>query len=294
MLVNATNKRLKVKAFQLLYDKLEKKEFEQDLYDFVQVCDLNNNKFIYDLVTINYRSEMYKKEVFSCLKQYCSEMEITSFSAYEQALAIIGSSNASYIFSVLDSFTDLYIKSEYSYATLSKYYFLREELSLIDDGYGERSEMEVLGEIKKYSRTVIDLFNSYKEKEDWKGFLLGSEEIVNSNTSEIEVQEMSAKEFVSSSLANLESKSRIEKLLGRAGYSNYEINAFFTNSKKETIKKYKEKALPLLVVGFSFSTPGILILSNGHTRIIYAWFLSFIGLACVYTSIRLYVKIMRS
>jgi hypothetical protein len=259
MLVNATNKRLKVKAFQLLYDKLEKKEFEQDLYDFVQVCDLNNNKFIYDLVTINYRSEMYKKEVFSCLKQYCSEMEITSFSAYEQALAIIGSSNASYIFSVLDSFTDLYIKSEYSYATLSKYYFLREELSLIDDG-----------------------------------FLLGSEEIVNSNTSEIEVQEMSAKEFVSSSLANLESKSRIEKLLGRAGYSNYEINAFFTNSKKETIKKYKEKALPLLVVGFSFSTPGILILSNGHTRIIYAWFLSFIGLACVYTSIRLYVKIMRS
>ena len=63
-----------------------------------------------------------------------------------------------YVFESLGFFTDSYINSDYTYDTLGEYYFFCDELSLIESGYGNRSKTELLIEIKKYSRGVIDKF----------------------------------------------------------------------------------------------------------------------------------------
>ena len=87
-------------------------------------------------------------------------------------------------------------------------------------------------------------FNYYKQKENWESFLVGSKEVKKSNNESVKIAHKSIEKFISSSVLNFESNRKVRKALKEAGYSNYEVNEFFKNSKKETITKLKEKALP--------------------------------------------------
>jgi hypothetical protein len=64
---------VKQKAIELLLDIVSKEEFEELLYKKVCTEDLLKNKLLFDIITINYRIDTYKKDLLNIIEKFISE-----------------------------------------------------------------------------------------------------------------------------------------------------------------------------------------------------------------------------
>lgn len=281
------NQSLKHKAFKLYLNKVDLELFEKDIYQLAEIYNLQKNKFLYELVVLNYKNGLYKKELYRILEKYSTQIELLSLRVYEKCMSIIESVDKEEIFSLINGLSNLCIEFDYNYDVLFKFYRLDDGISIKKEGFFLISDKEIINEAKTFSRQVIENFNQFKVSENWNAFL---EELPDEIEGQIieEFKLETIQSFIINSKLNFESNSKIKKRLKQEGYSNYEINEFFKNAKEEISKKSNEKALAFLVIGVVFTLVGTTSIFKGITDILYVWIFLFVGVGCIYTALSLY------
>jgi len=163
---------LKHKAYQVLIDKIDVITFEEYLYKKVEeIEDFKSDSILFDFLCIDYKYENYRKEFKNLIEDSFSEEELLSLKIYEECLNISKIDDKKDIYKSLDEFYDLYISYEYNYELLYGFYLLIVEKDSIEYGYSLINEKELLIKIKKHTSKVLERFEFYREKEDWKTFL---------------------------------------------------------------------------------------------------------------------------
>lgn len=112
------NQELKHKAYQLLIDKIDVEDFENFLYKLVDNSEMKNNSLLFDLVTVNYKSNRFKKELFRLIESFCIEEKLIVLEIYRNCLKINKNNNEEEFFKSLENISNIYIDSDYKYDIL--------------------------------------------------------------------------------------------------------------------------------------------------------------------------------
>ena len=126
---------------------------------------------LFNFVCINYRSGNYKKELANLIKDFCSEDELLSLKMYEKSFVIIHSTEDKEVYSIIEYLSNQYFGNGYEYNIYYVFYRLNDESSQLESGYSEMSEALIIQKAKEYAELVLNKFDSYRENEDWSGFL---------------------------------------------------------------------------------------------------------------------------
>ncbi|MCF2875738.1 MULTISPECIES: hypothetical protein [unclassified Tenacibaculum] len=168
------SKVLKQKAYEVLINKIDIETFEGFIYKLTEKAEFSSNSLLFDIVSINYKSKNSKKELKSLIKKLFTKNELLSLNVYENCLKIIQYENIEEFDNSLKYLSDQYVESNYEYNVFYNFYRLNNEsvfISEIGYSYSEIDKEQIIKNTKEYSKIVIDMFNFYKENEDWDNFL---------------------------------------------------------------------------------------------------------------------------
>lgn len=163
--------KLKQKAYQLLVDKIDIEVFESFLYKLVENNEFNSKDLLFDFININYKSNDYRRRLLNLIKDNSSEKELLSLEVYSLCLTLSRSNEKEVVLSAINSLSGLNSQTEYQYDILFEFYMLND--NILGDGfyYYSLTNEQVIDRAKLFSEKVISKFNSFKENEDWYGFL---------------------------------------------------------------------------------------------------------------------------
>lgn len=163
--------KLKQKAYQLLADKIDIEVFESFLYKLVENNEFNSKDLLFDFININYKSNDYRRRLLNLIKDNSSEKELLSLEVYSLCLTLSRSNENEVVLSAINSLSGLNSQTEYQYDILFEFYMLND--NILGDGfyYYSLTNKQVIDRAKLFSEKVISKFNSFKENEDWYGFL---------------------------------------------------------------------------------------------------------------------------
>ncbi|KAF9657760.1 hypothetical protein ABMY20_05270 [Tenacibaculum sp. SSH1-16] len=163
--------KLKQKAYQLLVDKIDIEVFESFLYKLVENNEFNSKDLLFDFININYKSNDYRRRLLNLIKDNSSEKELLSLEVYSLCLTLSRSNENEVVLSAINSLSGLNSQTEYQYDILFEFYMLND--NILGDGfyYYSLTNEQVIDRAKLFSEKVISKFNSFKENEDWYGFL---------------------------------------------------------------------------------------------------------------------------
>lgn len=146
--------KLKRKIFSILLEKIEINEFETWLYNNDDIIKLiNEDNFIYDLVTINYK----KKDAISLLQKVVfKKLE------YEEYIILVIERNCKKILelnewnSIYKLFNEIFGFFDYDkdYFLMWRFYSINSRIDLIDIGY--ETKTNIINEIKKLSLLILN------------------------------------------------------------------------------------------------------------------------------------------
>ena len=168
------SKVLKQKAYEVLINKIDIETFEGFIYKLTEKAEFSSNSLLFDIVSINYKSKNSKKELYNLIKKLFTKNELLSLNVYENCLKIIQYENIEEFDNSLKYLSDQYVESNYEYNVFYNFYRLNNEsvfISEIGYSYSEIDKEQIINNTKEYSKIVIDMFNFYKENEDWDNFL---------------------------------------------------------------------------------------------------------------------------
>jgi len=171
------NQELKQKAYQLLIDKIDVEGFENFLYKLVDNSEMKNNSLLFDLVTVNYKSNSYRKELFRFIESFCIEEELTILEIYKNCLKLKNKDKGEEFFKSLENISNIYIESDYTFDILYPLYWKNNELESLREGFGFSSIEKIIKDVEEYSKLVIKEFHIYREEENWFHFLKESEDM---------------------------------------------------------------------------------------------------------------------
>ncbi|WP_047788789.1 hypothetical protein [Tenacibaculum mesophilum] len=163
--------KLKQKAYQLLVDKIDIEVFESFLYKLVENNEFNSKDLLFDFININYKSNDYRRRLLNLIKDNSSEKELLSLEVYSLCLTLSRSNENEVVLSAINSLSGLNSQTEYQYDILFEFYMLND--NILGDGfyYYSLTNEQAIDRAKLFSEKVISKFNSFKENEDWYGFL---------------------------------------------------------------------------------------------------------------------------
>lgn len=173
------NQQLKHKAFRLYLNQITTEVFEKDMYQLVEIYDLKEEKFLYDLVDINYRKTNYKKDLYNLLEQYCTDTELLILKIYKHCIAIVESEKDNEIIGICDKLASLYTEYDYSYDVLLNFYRLADGISIIESGINFILYKNVAIQTKFYATQVIERFKTLEVEDNWDTFLDSFELVLN-------------------------------------------------------------------------------------------------------------------
>ncbi|GAA0730784.1 hypothetical protein GCM10009430_42290 [Aquimarina litoralis] len=152
-------KELELTISEVLIDKITIDEFESIIYQDFYVDQIKSNNFIKNVITINYRNKNWKKELEDLIRQYWDTKKYLGYSIRNYCLKLIETDNPDIIFNFVDKIAELNIKYDYEYETLMQFYFFRNELGLIESGYGSYSIERLIEYVKTYAKKYINTYS---------------------------------------------------------------------------------------------------------------------------------------
>ena len=156
---------LKQKIFDVLNYKLEVFEFEKWLYESQIISEnINSDDFVYDVVTINYKSIHWLSELKAVVfKKYDYEEYLISLIKYN-CEHILKSKNSHESFMSINNIMR-YFEFETDYDLLWDFYLFDCDYDLIEVGYW--TEENYNSEAKKLAETILEKFkNCYSLDEE--------------------------------------------------------------------------------------------------------------------------------
>lgn len=187
------------RAYQVLIDKIDVKNFEEFIYELVEENELKTKSLLYDLIDINYRSKKYKKELSKLIEKAISEEERISLEIYKKYLAIQNSKGKEEIYILWGGLWELhwdYTSNE----IFEDMYTISEEKMDFMSGYGNLTEVELIQKIKVYSLKILEWFYRCRKEEDWRIFLHGEEKEILVESEKIENLEKEPVSFFTTTL----------------------------------------------------------------------------------------------
>ncbi len=283
--------RLKHKIYQVLNDKLSEKDFEKDIYFMAEVNSLKLNSFLFDLVEINYNSNIFKNQLLNVLNKHSTADEYLAISIFELSKLILDYNNINEVFEVINVIKDKCVEEDFNYQILTDYYICYENYSYRKEiGHG-LSTFELMNEAKNITRKVFDRYTKVKEFEDWLFILKDTV----SNTSNYEDDfSNQVKNYIIEESLGFRSEKDIRNDFKSLGLSNYEINESFSKSEGDLIKNAKEKALPLLVLGIVYTFVSVAYIYQKDKVFYWPMLIHILlGPGLIYSAILLYVKSLK-
>lgn len=160
---------LKEKIFSVLLNEIEIIDFENWLYSQEKIINsIENDKFIYDLITINYKEEnayqLLKNKVFEKFK-------------YEEYIILVVGINCNKILlqdnwdSVYNLFYEIFDFFDYDkeYGLMWSFYSINSRMDLVEFGY--ETKTSIYKEIKELSQKVVNQLKELNTADDRVSFL---------------------------------------------------------------------------------------------------------------------------
>ncbi|WP_299621254.1 hypothetical protein [uncultured Tenacibaculum sp.] len=283
--------RIKHKIYQVLNDKLSKKDFEKDIYFMAEVNSLKLNSFLFDLVEINYNSNTFKNQLLNVFNKHSTADEYLAISIFELSKLILDYNNINEVFEVVKVIKDKCVEEDFNYQILTDYYICYENYSYRKEiGHG-LSTFELMNEAKNIARKVFDRYTKVKEFEDWLFILKATV----SNTSNYEDDfSYQVKNYIIGESLGFRSEKDIRNDFKSLGLNDYEINESFSKSEEDLIKNAKEKALPLLVLGIVSTFVSVAYIYQKDKVFYWPMLIHvLLGPGLIYSAILLYVKSLK-
>ncbi len=283
--------RIKHKIYQVLNDKLSKKDFEKDIYFMAEVNSLKLNSFLFDLVEINYNSNTFKNQLLNVFNKHSTADEYLAISIFELSKLILDYNNINEVFEVIKVIKDKCVEEDFNYQILTNYYLCYENYSYRKEiGHG-LSTFELMNEAKDIARKVFDRYTKVKEFEDWL-FIL-KDTVSNISNYEDDFSNQVENYIIQESLG-FRSEKDIRNDFKNLGFSDYEINESFSKSEEDLIKNAKEKALPLLVLGIVYTFVSVAYIYQKDKVFYWPMLIHILlGPGLIYSAILLYVKSLK-
>ncbi|WP_397364061.1 hypothetical protein [Olleya sp. R77988] len=145
---------LKLKIFDVLTGKITVSEFENWLYNCEEFISLiNSNSFYFNVISINYKDEKWKKQLDNLVKEKYNENFKLVYKIERSCLEIIESNEPKKVYEILTKLT-LNFDYDTDYYALWDFYSIH---SRFDTFYGSMfNENELLKEAKFYAKQVIE------------------------------------------------------------------------------------------------------------------------------------------
>lgn len=147
---------MEINIFKLLAGSISKSEFESELYQEHIVSRMTENKFIEDLISINYNDRYWRAELENLAIEYFGEETLLLNSIKYKCLQILESSDENIIFNKNRELAKENINYNYQHKWLMEFYRLDNELDFTRDGFGHRKEEEIVREIKSAARKFLN------------------------------------------------------------------------------------------------------------------------------------------
>ena len=149
---------VKQKAIELLLDIVSKEEFEELLYEKVCTEDLLKNKLLFDIITINYRIDTYKKDLLNVIEKFISEEGLIIYKVNLYSSKIVDSENNKLSIAYFEKmYTNLFDFGS-DYGLMWDFYSIQERVYLIDLKYEKEEEV-----IKDLKTLCFKVFNEFKK-----------------------------------------------------------------------------------------------------------------------------------
>ncbi|WP_299247097.1 hypothetical protein [uncultured Aquimarina sp.] len=152
-------KELEQNIFNVLIDTITLEEFENFIYQDFYVDQITSNKFVYNVISINYRNKNWKNELEELICQSWATPKYLSYSIRNYCLKLVETDKSDIIFDIIEKITELNRQFDYEYGTLMQFYQFNEELGLIQSGYGGYTIDKLIEIIKTYAEKYIDLYS---------------------------------------------------------------------------------------------------------------------------------------
>ncbi|WP_046756514.1 hypothetical protein [Kordia jejudonensis] len=255
-------KELKNKVYQLLFDKIVKEDFKKDILLLQDVYKAKTDSLLYDLSLVHYENHNYKQQVIEVISKYTTKEELISLKIYQDCIRIIETTDQKTAFHHSVNLGEVFVNSEHKYKIVYDFHRLNEELSYIKDDLVETKEEDVYFNIKKCARAVTEAYNNSKQKQQWSDFLHTSLTIIKHKESVKNKQKEAIISQAISELANLESKSKVKRMLKENGFTDEEI-ANIMKLAESASKEAMNKQLPaLLTIGTILSFISFIMAPN--------------------------------
>ena len=136
-------KNIKNKVYQLLFDKISKEDFTNDITILFDVYKAETNSLLYDLTLVNYEAINYKKQVVEVISKYTTKEELISLKIYQDCLNIIETTDQKVAFHYSRNLGDVFTNSDHQYQIVFDFYRFNDELSYIKDDLVQTKNEEI-------------------------------------------------------------------------------------------------------------------------------------------------------
>jgi len=169
---------VKQKAIELLLDIVSKEEFEELLYEKVCTEDLLKNKLLFDIITINYRKDTYKKDILNAIEKFISEEALIIYKVNLYSSKIVDSENNKLSLECFEKMYTSLFDFGSDFGLMWDFYSIQERIYLIDLKY--EKEEEVVKDLKTLCFKVCNEFKTLSTIEEKIKLLLDgfSEEVI--------------------------------------------------------------------------------------------------------------------
>ncbi|CAM1339985.1 hypothetical protein [Tenacibaculum amylolyticum] len=165
------NQEIKQKAYELLINKIDVNTFEGVIYGLVDDKIIDSKSLLFDLISINYKSESFKENLKKLVLNSYSEEELLSLKIYENCLEFLKKNGEQETFYFLQFFASLYVDNSYELDIIYQFYFLNTRYDAIENGYSLMKKDIIIRKTQEHCEKVLNWFEINREKEDWDTFL---------------------------------------------------------------------------------------------------------------------------
>jgi len=288
-------------SIKVLTNEISLEEFEEEIYSDFYIDRINQDEIIYDVVTVDYKNDYWKKRLNNVIENYLTGEQSLLLRVYFLILQItqLSFKEKEAIFRVVEELSKLCLETNYEYDLLYYFYELSDEINLIEFGYSRDSNFIII-EVKNLTR---DFLNKYDQGLSFDEIMTTDNDIVSSYESskaiedsiesplDLESERSFIIEFVKQRILNLESKKRTFKKLKNLGYSEKLINESYDLTIANTIPSLKNRILIYSVIGIPIFYVGIMSVLKKDTVFFLIGFL-FVGFGLLFTALLYLVKLI--
>ncbi|MGH1383795.1 hypothetical protein [Kordia sp.] len=286
-------KNLKNKVYKVLFEKISEENFKKDIQILTDVYKPKPDSLLYDLTLINNTSDNFKKCLLEVISKYTTKEELISLKIYQECMKIISARDKETVFLHSAKLAEIYNRSKNQYQILFDFQRLNDELSYIKDDLVKTKQEDVYFNLKKSARAITDEYNRYKKKQQWNNFLQTSLNIIKHKEP---IQLKQKKQIIDNAineLVNLESKSRIKRLLKENGFKDEELEKIMEVAENTSIEIMKKRLYPMLIIGIILTVYSTVILTNENNQGYYALIIFLIGIGLLITVFIMFWKIKK-